>query len=55
MRQTIGVLLVAAVFLIVGLAVRWLAGSGRRGRGSGRAMDPFEHNADAAGDEYQRP
>jgi hypothetical protein len=54
-RQTLGVLVVAALIILVGLAIRWLSGAGQRGPGSGKETDPFEHNASSAGDDYQRP
>ena len=53
MRQTLGVPIVAALIILVGLAIRWLSGMRQRGPGSGKEMDPFEHNANAAGDDYQ--
>jgi hypothetical protein len=41
MRQTLGVAIVVALLVIIGLAVRWLGGTGQKTTGNGKEMDPW--------------
>jgi hypothetical protein len=50
-----GVLLAAVIAVVIALSVARLAGKGQLTAGSGKPMDPFEHDVDHVTDRHQRP